>query len=88
MYNNVKYNYNVFKMIKKLFDFLYETFDIKYEYTKDNDYIITITSKFDINSIYDNSTTVAHSIYNLVYDYYNNIYTYYLNEFLIIIFLI
>jgi len=67
-------------MIKNLSVFSYDIFNIKYDYTKDNDDIITITSKLDINSIYGNSTTVAQSIYNLVYDYYNNIYTYYLND--------
>jgi len=80
LYYDNKSNHNVFEMINNISNFLYNPINIKYNYTKDNNDFIHLTSKLDINSIYGNSTTVAESIYNWIYDYYDSIYTAFIND--------
>ncbi|OUM63125.1 hypothetical protein PIROE2DRAFT_10438 [Piromyces sp. E2] len=50
---------------------------IKFEYEKDKENNrISVTSKIDANSIYENSKSLSESIYHLIYDYYDLIYNF------------
>lgn len=66
-------HHNIFEMINNIYDVLNIENKIKYNFDED-DKTMTV---LDINSIYENSSTVSVAINNLIYDYYQYIYNIY-----------